>query len=247
MTSDETIGAYLEQRTGDGAVPAGARRTRDLLGTASTWADPPPEVLDRALAAIRAERADPPAAPAAGPPATALAVNARVVAAAPVNARGSAVPPAAAAPARRLPRRRLFTLAAGIVAFGAGTLAGWVATGLPDREPGTEVQLAGTELAPEATANGTVRDTPDGVAITLRIDLLAPAGPGEYYAAWVTGPDLEPVPIGSFHLRDGGEPIELWAGVDTTQYHTITVTIESEQDGPQSSGEVVLRGTIPRG
>jgi hypothetical protein len=239
MTSDddETLGAYLEQRTVGGEVPLGAKRVRGLLDSASTWADPP-DVLDGVLATIQAERDRAHAVAQNGAPVAARAVPA---------GRGQDPPPDAKVAASRLPRRRLFTLAAGIAIFAAGGAAGWVATGLPDGDQGTQIELAGTELAPGATAEGTVRETPNGVAITLQVsEEVEPAGPGEFYAAWVSAPDLDPVPIGTFHLRGGGDQaIELWSGVDTTRYQTITVTLESEQDGPESSGQVVLRGTIP--
>jgi anti-sigma-K factor RskA len=235
MTSDDNLGAFLEQRTGDGDVPAGAHRVRDLLGSASTWADPPPQVLDGVLATIRGERAPAPVAQLNG---NAPAPVAQLMSSAPVAPAG----------ARRLPRRRLFTLAAGIAAFGLGAAAGWAGTGLTGGERGDGIELAGTELARDATAEGTVRDTADGVAITLRVDGLPEAAPGRYYAAWLSGPDREPVPLGSFHLRGGGsETIDLWAGVDTTRYDTITVTVESEQEGSGSSGDVVLRGSLPSG
>jgi hypothetical protein len=108
----------------------------------------------------------------------------------------------------------------------AGSAAGWVAADLPGRERGNQVELAGTELARSATAEGTVRETAGGVAITMRVSGLTAAALGTYYAAWLSAPDLEPVPVGSFHLRGGDQEVELWAGVDTAAYQTITVTLE---------------------
>ncbi len=54
------------------------------------------------------------------------------------------------------------------------------------------------------------------------------------------------VPIGTFHAREGDGPIELWSGVDVADYPTMTVTIQQEGAGPESSGIVVLRGEIPQ-
>jgi len=110
----------------------------------------------------------------------------------------------------------------------------------------TVVALAGTELAPGASAEATVRATPTGVAVTLRVDGLAPAPPGSYYQVWVSGP-AGSVPIGTFHLRGGAadEPIELWSGVDRAAYPEITVTLEPEDGDPASSRRRVLAGTLP--
>jgi hypothetical protein len=119
---------------------------------------------------------------------------------------------------------------------------------------GQEVALAGTELAPDASATADLRNTPTGVSITLDVRGLAPAPLGFYYQAWVKGP-AGLVAIGTFHMRgedaaagDGDEqtePVELWSGVDLANYPDITVTLEPEDGDPASSGQRVLAGTIP--
>jgi hypothetical protein len=113
--------------------------------------------------------------------------------------------------------------------------------------PGGEekrVDLAGTELAPEATAVVRVRNRPSGTALSLDSTKLPPAGGGQYYEAWVKPAEGHAVPIGTFHMRSE-ETVELWAGVDVRKYRTITVTVQREAGGPESSGKVVLRGEIP--
>lgn len=84
-----------------------------------------------------------------------------------------------------------------------------------------------------------------GVAITLHIADLPPAGRGEYYAGWLTSADGEQVPIGSFHWREsGGGPIELWSGVDVGRYPTLGITLQREGDPTTSNGIVVLTGDL---
>ena len=89
-----------------------------------------------------------------------------------------------------------------------------------------------------------MESTGSGLSISLTIDGLPPAEPGTFYQAWMRG-DIGSVPIGTFHAREGDGPIELWSGVDVADYPTMTVTIQQEGAGPESSGIVVLRGEIP--
>lgn len=106
---------------------------------------------------------------------------------------------------------------------------------------GVAVALAGTELAPAASAVARVADTPLGTRIDLDVSGLAPAGKGEYYEAWLWNFDGDAVSAGSFHLRGGDGSIELWAGVGLVDYPRMTVTRQREGDGVEPSGEVVLR------
>jgi hypothetical protein len=109
---------------------------------------------------------------------------------------------------------------------------------------GQEVALAGTELAPGASAVATLRDTPTGVAVDLEVEGLPPAPEGSYYQAWVKGP-AGLVAIGTFHNREpDDEPVGLWSGVDTAAYPEITVTLEPEDGDPASSGQRVLGGSL---
>ena len=113
-----------------------------------------------------------------------------------------------------------------------------------DGDDGESFTLAATEVIPAASAEATVESTGSGLSISLTIDGLPPAEPGTFYQAWMRG-DVGSVPIGTFHAREGDGPIELWSGVDVADYPTMTVTIQQEQAGPESSGIVVLRGEIP--
>jgi len=108
------------------------------------------------------------------------------------------------------------------------------------RGPATsDVVLAGTRLAPGASATARLHATPSGLAIELDVWGLAPSRPGYYYQAWMKGP-RGLVTIGTFHLRGGPGTVELWSAVTLTDYPTITVTREPEDGNPASSGRVVL-------
>jgi Anti-sigma-K factor rskA len=188
-------------------------RFRDLLADDAVWAEPSPRGAGDLLAAIQAESPDP-------------ALGA---------ARPS--PPRAGLGAHR---RLILSAAAGLVIL-AGALGILLRVG--DDGDGRSVEVAGTELAPDASAVARVDETGSGVAIELDVRGLPPAEPGTYYQAWMKGPDGL-VTVGTFHLRGGDDSIELWSGVPPDRYPTLTVTLQQEGAGQESSGRVVLSGDI---
>jgi hypothetical protein len=199
------------------AATGAAGRIRDLLADGATWAEPAPEGVEDLLAAIAAE---PPASPAD------------------VAARPS--PPAARRGARR--SRTLVALAAAAALVVVAGVVGLVARS-GDGGGGREVDVAGTELAPDASAVATVEELGSGVAIELDVRDLPPAPPGTYYQGWVKGDDGL-VTIGTFHMRGGDDTVDLWSGVPLDEYPTLTVTLQDEGAGQESSGRVVLTGVI---
>jgi Anti-sigma-K factor rskA len=262
MTHDDDLGEFLGRRPDEDAdleLPAAAARVRELLGSPAAWDEPDPGTLDAVLSRIAAERdsvapdVGRPGAP--GPttsaPATLEPEAAVPEAAAPETAERQAAAQAAPAPvavpttpapAYRA-RRRWFALAAGVALLGGGAAGGWFAQDQFNNR-GEVVTLAGTELAPDASAVARVRDTASGVRIALDVSDLAPAEPGTFYAAWLRSDDGDLVPIGTFHVREGTDTVELWAGVELENYPLITVTLQQEGAGEASSGQVVLRGEI---
>ena len=217
MNEDE-LADFLESRGGSagpgGASTDDAGRVSDLLADESVWAEPAPEGVDDLLAAIRAERAGPAAEDRPAPVST-------------LRARG-----------RRGTRILLAAAAAVVVVAGVvGILA------RPGDDGGREFDVAGTELAPDASAVATVDERGSGVAIELDVRGLPPAEPGTYYQGWVKGPEGL-VTVGTFHLRGGDDTIDLWSGVPLDRYPTLTVTLQDEGGGQESSGRVVLSGEV---
>jgi hypothetical protein len=191
-----------------------ATRFRDLLADDAVWAEPSPTGVDDLLAAIEAESGD--TVPAAPP------TRPRV-------------------PSRGRSRRLvLVAAAAGIVA-----VAGVVGILVRSADDGADQDfaVAGTELAPKASGVATVEETGSGVAIELDVSGLPPAEPGTYYQAWVKGPDGL-VTVGTFHMRGGDDHVDLWSGVPLDRYPTLTVTLQQEGAGQESSGRVVLSGEV---
>lgn len=150
--------------------------------------------------------------------------------------------PHAPAPPGRSDRRHLRVLGVAAALF---LLAGvGIALLFADDDNATVVALSGTDLAPGATADAELEDLASGLRVVLDVSDLPPAEPGTYYQGWVRTEDGDAVTIGTFHMRGGDAEIELWAGVSSDEYPIITVTLQEEGAGAESSGMVVLRGRL---
>jgi anti-sigma-K factor RskA len=197
-------------------------RLRSLLSDPQVWAVPPPELEDDVLSALRRARSGDDLA-------------------APRSRRRDATVTSADRSRRRW--RVVAAAAAGIV-----VASGAVATVLATRDqppPVAVVALHPTDLIPGASARAEIRDTPSGFQVELDARDLPPAPTGSYYQAWLKSPAGELVTIGTFHGRDGAEDVVLWSGVDPADYPTLTVTLQPEGAGAESSGRVVLSGSLP--
>lgn len=155
----------------------------------------------------------------------------------------------ASRPATVVPLRRRFGVAnrpARLVAAAVALLAtAGAATAVLTASQGSEMRMAGTDLAKNASGIAKVKETASGVEFTLDVKGLPPAPAGSYYQGWVKG-SAGLVTIGTFHLRGGSDDVVLWSGVSPTDYPKLTVTLQRVGGGPASSGRVVLSGDIPK-
>ena len=204
----------------DERPPALPDRILASLRQEELWVDPPGDLEHRTLAALRAELDTRPA---------------------------PTVDELAAARKRRSRRQRWAAiLVAGAAAVVLGVVATVAVTG-NNQPASTVVALAGTELAPDAAGRANIVPTDSGFEVKLDISGLPPAPAGRYYQGWLRNEDGNAVTIGTFHGREGTDGIILWSGVDIADYPTLTVTIQQEGAGAESSGRVVLRGEFPAG
>lgn len=141
---------------------------------------------------------------------------------------------------RSMPPGRRWTFAAGAVAALAIVALGLVA--LLGGDEGVAVSLEGTALEAGASAEATVGSADSGWWVRLDIEGLPPAPEGSYYEGWVWSDDGDGVSIGTFHLRDGDDPVTLWSGVDPAEYPAIWVTLEDADGDPSASDRIVLVG-----
>ena len=189
-----------------------------ILGSAAVWAEPPAELEALVLERVRVAAAPGTVAPARSPARTRSAVARWVL-------------PAVAA--------------AAAVAFAAGFV---IANRDDDggRTAMADVELVGTELAPDASASGEVVDSGAGYAITIRVEGLPPAPEGEYYEGWVQAPDGAMVSVGTFHMRSGDDAVVLWSGVKIGEYSTLIVSEHVEREPMDTALSVLLAGPIQR-
>ncbi|MGI9613078.1 MAG: anti-sigma factor [Acidimicrobiales bacterium] len=206
-----------------------------LLRDPTVWAEPSDGVGDSVLAAILAEQAST-AAPAPiennWPPPTQPEQRA-------ITNVVDFERPASEANRRRV--RRWLPIAAAaalaIIALGSVAALSLRSSADPDDPDLQTVALAPSDLAPQGTVTAEVVERPNGVRIVLDLSGLPPAPDGFFYQAWLVRPEpRNAVSAGTFHLRGGDGSIELWAGVSTEEYTTLSVTLSPESD-PTSPGD----------
>ena len=220
-----------DERDGRAGLPDGVAL---VLGQRETWAEPPPEMEAAVRAALLRERAN---AGATSVDVSGIALERTDVS----GGSGAARPPDDEMSAARDRRGRLLLVAAALMGVAAvGTAVVISQTG----QDSTVVALTPTDLAPDASGTAELSERPSGFSIELDIDALPPAAEGSYYQAWLKNADGELVTIGTFHARDGSDDVILWSGVDPADYPTLTVTLQREGEGAQSSGQVVLTGSL---
>jgi Anti-sigma-K factor rskA len=234
MTDEEPNGR-IEDPDDERAVAALLDTLAPALRDEAVWVEPPAGLADSIIAAIAAERTASPA------PLTAVP-TAPVSPPAPAADAGANVRPITSARSRRS-RATLWVGAAAAAAVAALAVGIVVSTGGGESEP-EQFAIDGTELAPDAGASAEVNERGAGVAIALDIHDLPPAPEGFYYQGWVRNEEGETVTIGTFHMRSGDSTVTLWSGVPVADYPTLTITLQEEGAGPESSGQVVLRGSI---
>ena len=225
----------LAERPLDDADPAEmAEAVAAELRSGGPWSAPPSGLRDTVMARVLAEaEAAPPAA---------------------VTPPAAATPPVASLEAHRAHResragrrpRLLWAVpaaAAAAAVFAVGVIAAdrWVTDLRLDAET---YQAAGTDLAPDATADIAITETGSGFAIRFDPQGLPAAAEGSYYAAWLRDADGLTVPIGTFHGREAGGSIELWSGVDPAGYEALTVTLQSVDAPVLPSGPAVMRAEL---
>lgn len=146
-----------------------------------------------------------------------------------VEALVMAVPPAGIAPRKK--RWQVPVTAAAVVATVIAS-AGILAT----RRPDWTIEIAGTELAPEAVAIASGWNAPTGTRIVLDVDGLEPAPPGQHYELWFTRDSVH-ISAGTF---TGPGTVEMWAGVARSDYPRLWVTLEQADEDSGPSRETVL-------
>ena len=221
-----------------------------ILGDDVVWDEPDPSVEDRVIIAIVAEAAEaarPTPLPSPDLPADRPAPD-RSAPGGPADEGGQT---GKVIDARHRFRRGGLVLGAAAAVVVVLAL-GWAVlqSSDPDTGPGGGelVALAPTDLAPpDAAAEADISALGGGTQIILNVEGLPPAPEGFYYEAWLRKSPEVGVSAGTFHLRGGDTEIVLWSGVSTEDYPLVTVTLQEEGAGAESSGQVVLAGKVKGG
>ncbi len=215
----------MTDRTEDAPTPAELAAIAELLASEALWAEADPRLEDTILAQIAAESSWSPGQSGDAATESGVDLDDNVV------------------PLRRRSRQWIIVGIAAVAVFFAalGFAVGQLDSPSSDD---FEIAMAGTDLAPTATATAAIKATGLGLRIRLDISGLEPAPNGSYYQAWIRNADGGAVTAGTFHMRGGDGEIELWTGVLMDEYPIITVTLQNEGDGAQSSGVVVLKGVL---
>lgn len=178
----------------------------------------------------------------------------------PPGALGAPEPTAAARKARPQGGRRSwrrwlqgpFLLRPAFAALGAAALlAGGIAIGVvvdggggTDAPPVQAQTLPLQPLAADPAAHGeALVGDPDASEVTLQLGGLPQSRAGEYYEAWLLGDDGRMISIGSFRVgADGRATVQLPLPVSPSSYQFFDISVEREDEGPEHSGDSVLRG-----
>jgi hypothetical protein len=188
---------------------------RALLADPSVWAEPGPGLAEDVTAAV-------------------------VRAAASAQAEPDGSVPSITVRRRRARRQRVFAAMAGLsAAAAAAAIAVAVSWGGGTHPLQYQAALAGTALAPDASAQVTLTQTTSGWQVVLHGSGLPRLDDGYYYEAWLKNPAGILVPIGTFNQP---QDVTLWAGVPPTQYPAITITRQRANGNPKSSGQRVMVG-----
>ncbi len=131
------------------------------------------------------------------------------------------------------PNRRWVALA-GVAAVLVLLLGGIALFRAPS--PDWEVALPATDLAPDAMGSVQGWNEDGGTRMLVAIDGLAPAPQGFVYEFWLSD---GPVHISAGTFRSAGE-VELWSGVERSDFPRLWITLEPIDEDESPSGETVL-------
>ncbi len=229
MSEEDQI-AYLAGDTSvslDSTEVAAIENIRNALSDRATWAEPDASLKQRIVAAIAAETAAPRPHPGSIPPSQPAVVTQI---------------------AHRRSRRMRYTIIgiAAAIVLGVGLAVGLTVglSGSGSQPLAYSASLTGTELAPGASGSATLTKTPSGWRIHVTATGLPRRDNGQYYEAWLKNAAGVVVPIGTFNE---GADVTLWAGVPPSSFPTLTITQQTVDGGPASSGRVVLVGPTELG
>jgi Anti-sigma-K factor rskA, C-terminal len=162
-----------------------------------------------------------------------------------IAAEPTAPPGSRKMPPERVRRRRKLSVIAATSAAAVALLVG-IALSVTNNTTSAlrfHVALTATNLAPGASGSATLTRTDAGWQVKLRISGLSRLDNGRYYQAWLKDPSGKLVAVGTFNQ---GPAVTLWSGVSPQDFPTLTITEQTANGNPASSGLRVLVGPIKK-
>ncbi len=92
------------------------------------------------------------------------------------------------------------------------------------------------DASPGATVSVHGWNTETGTRLRIDVAGLAPAGPNEYYAIWMSSTSGQHVPAGTF--RESGR-IEAWSGVTRSDFPRLWITLEPDDGDERLTGPTI--------
>ena len=150
-----------------------------------------------------------------------------------VGAVVSAARPASVS--RRTTRRWWIAGAAAVLALGVAAASLVL---IPSRADSAdwELSLYANKASPGAVVEVHGWNTANGTHLRVDVDGLAPAGPNEYYAIWMSSDSGQHVPAGTF--RESGQ-VESWSGVTRADFPRIWITLEPDDGDERLTGTTI--------
>lgn len=137
---------------------------------------------------------------------------------------------------KRSTRRWWFAGAAAALVIGVVAASFLVIRGRP-ADADWEVSLYANAAVPGAVVSVHGWNIGTGTRLRLDVEGLAPAGPSEYYAIWMSSMNGQHVPAGTF--RESGR-IDAWSGVTRADFPRIWITLEPDDGDERLTGATVV-------
>jgi hypothetical protein len=145
---------------------------------------------------------------------------------------------------RRTSRRFVYRIAIGATAVAAACalVFGLMASDDAHAQFKGRLNASGSERG--ATGSAEVYRSRSGFRVVLDAAGLTELPADRYYEAWLADSNGSELPVGTFSSSRG--EITLWSGQSSGDFARMTVTLESVDDNPAPSSDVVLAGELHR-
>jgi hypothetical protein len=145
---------------------------------------------------------------------------------------------------RRKTRRLIYRVAMGATAVAAACALVFAVTSHHDAGAEFKGRLTASGAQQEATGSAEIYRSRSGFRVALDAAGLRELPAGHYYEAWLSDSKGGELPVGTFSSSRG--EITMWSGQSTGEFARMTVTLESIDDDPAPSRDVVLAGELHR-